>query len=242
MEISLLTLGLSLLAGILTTLSPCVLPILPIVASSAMARSRWGLLFLALGMAAAFTLTGVFIASLGFSLGFDGRLLRDAASVLMLLAALWLLNSRVQVWMSQQSAALSGRGQTWLSRFQPNTARGQLIVGLLLGLVWTPCIGPTLGAAIALASRGENLFAVGGVMLLFSLGALLPLIGIGLLSRQFFLQRRARLAQLSEWGRKLMGWSLLSVGLLVLSGLDKKLESALITLSPAWLINLTTAL
>lgn len=230
MEISLLTLGLSLLAGILTTLSPCVLPILPIVASSAMARSRWGLLFLALGMAAAFTLTGVFIASLGFSLGFDGRLLRDMAAVLMLLAALWLLNSRVQAWMSRQSAALSGRGQTWLSRFQPNTARGQLIVGLLLGLVWTPCIGPTLGAA------------VGSVMLLFSLGALLPLIGIGLLSRQFFLQRRARLAQLSEWGRKLMGWSLLSVGLLVLSGLDKKLESALIALSPTWLINLTTAL
>ncbi|AGH74197.1 cytochrome c biogenesis CcdA family protein [Edwardsiella piscicida] len=242
MEISLLTLGFSLLAGMLTTLSPCVLPILPIVASSAMDRSRWGLLFLAAGMAVAFTLTGVLVASLGFSLGFDGHTLRYGAAVLMLLVALWLLNRRIQAWMSLKTSALTGHGQTWLSTFQPRSAAGQLIVGLLLGLVWTPCIGPTLGAAIALASRGESLLSVSVVMLVFSLGALVPLMAIGMLSRQFFLQRRAKLAQLGESGRKIMGWSLVAVALLVLSGLDKTLEKWLIALSPEWLINLTTAL
>lgn len=59
-------------------------------------------------------------------------------------------------------------------------------VGLLLGIVWAPCIGPTLGAAIALASQGEALASVAIVMVIFSLGAVIPLIAIGLLSRQFF--------------------------------------------------------
>ncbi|MDA6077319.1 hypothetical protein O0544_16165 [Edwardsiella anguillarum] len=108
------------------------------MASSAMDRSRWGLLFLAAGMAVAFTLTGVLVASLGFSLGFDGSTLRYGAALLMLLVALWLLNSRIQAWMSLKTSALTGHGQTWLSAFQPRSAAGQLIVGLLLGLVWTP--------------------------------------------------------------------------------------------------------
>ncbi|WCF13853.1 hypothetical protein N4G58_06620 [Edwardsiella piscicida] len=93
-----------------------------------------------------------------------------------------------------------------------------------------------------MASRGESLLSVSVVMLVFSLGALVPLMAIGMLSRQFFLQRRAKLAQLGESGRKIMGWSLVAVALLVLSGLDKTLEKWLIALSPEWLINLTTAL
>lgn len=241
MEINLTVLAFSALAGVLTTLSPCVLPILPIVASSAMARRRAGLLALALGMASSFTLLGTLLASVGLALGVDSAYWRYAAAVMMLLAALWLLNGRVQACLGRHASALSSRGESWLGRWQPESAWwGQLGVGLLLGMVWAPCIGPTLGAAVALASQGEALASVALVMLVFSLGAVLPLMAVGLLSRQAFRRRRERLADWSQAGRKLMGWSLLLVALLVLSGGDKQLEIWLLQLSPDWLTELST--
>ncbi|HFC8541966.1 TPA: cytochrome c biogenesis CcdA family protein [Neisseria weaveri] len=240
MEIGITVLALSLLAGLLTTLSPCVLPILPVVATSAMAKQKVGLFALAFGMAVSFTLVGTLVASVGLVFGLDGEYLRYIAAVLMLLVAVWLLSSRLQQALGRYTSALSGRGEAWLSGFNPESVLGQLGVGLLLGMVWAPCIGPTLGAAIALASQGEALASVALVMSVFSLGAVVPLIAIGLLSRQFFCSKRERLAEVSQKGRKVMGWSLLAVGLLVLTGWDKQLEILLVQWSPEWLTDLTT--
>ncbi|MDO4697168.1 MAG: cytochrome c biogenesis CcdA family protein [Pasteurellaceae bacterium] len=240
MDLSLTVLMLSLLAGLLTTLSPCVLPILPIVASSAMAQRKIGLFTLALGMAISFTLVGTVIASIGLALGINSDYLRYTAAVLMILVAIWLLNARVQSKLSQYTSAVSNKGDQLLSRFNPESASGQFLVGLLLGVVWAPCIGPTLGAAIALASQGESLGSVSVVMVIFSLGAVIPLIIIGLLSRQVFREKREKLSNASQLGRKIMGWSLLAVGLLVLTGLDKQVEAWLVSISPEWLTDLTT--
>ncbi len=240
MDISVTILGLSLLAGLLTTLSPCVLPILPIVASSAIAKRKVGLFTLALGMAISFTLVGTVIASIGLALGLNSEYLRYGAAFLMLLVAFWLLSSRLQALLSRYTSLLTGKGEAWLSGFNPESATGQFFVGLLLGIVWAPCIGPTLGAAIALASQGEALASVAIVMVIFSLGAVIPLIVIGLLSRQFFREKRESLANAGQKGRIVMGWSLLVVGLLVLTGFDKQIEIWLVELSPDWLTNLTT--
>lgn len=240
MDISITVLGLSLLAGLLTTLSPCVLPILPIVASSAMAKCKVGLFTLALGMAISFTLVGTVIASIGLALGLNSEYLRYAAAILMLFVAFWLLSSRLQAIFSRYTSSLTGKGEAWLSGFNPESATGQFFVGLLLGIVWAPCIGPTLGAAIALASQGEALASVALVMVIFSLGAVIPLIAIGLLSRQFFREKREKLADVVQKGRKVMGWSLLAVGLFVLTGFDKQIEIWLVQLSPEWLTDLTT--
>lgn len=240
MDLNLTVLMLSLLAGLLTTLSPCVLPILPIVASSAMAQRKIGLFTLAIGMAMSFTLVGTLIASIGLALGINSDYLRYSAAILMMFVAIWLLSTRVQHFLSQYTSALSYKGDQLLSRFNPESAAGQFFVGLLLGVVWAPCIGPTLGAAIALASQGESLGSVSVVMMIFSLGAVIPLIIIGLLSRQVFREKRESLSNASQFGRKIMGWSLFAVGLLVLTGLDKQLEAWLVSISPEWLTDLTT--
>ncbi|WP_116473021.1 cytochrome c biogenesis CcdA family protein [Zobellella maritima] len=240
MEIGITLLSFSLLAGLLTTLSPCVLPLLPVVAAAAMARQRLGLFSLAFGLALSFTLVGTGFASFGLALGLEGQGLRLGAGLLMLLAACWLLSGRLQARFSARTARLGAGAQALLSGFHPDGNRGQLLVGALLGVAWTPCVGPTLGAAIVLAGQGDSLGAVSLVMLVFSLGAVIPLIGIGLLSRARFTRGRERLLSLGRGGRRLMGASLLVVALLVLTGLDKRLESWLLSLSPAWLIELTT--
>lgn len=117
---------------------------------------------------------------------------------------------------------------------------GQFGLGLLLGAVWSPCVGPTLGAASLLAAKGENLGAVALTMFGFGIGAALPLMALGLLSREAMMRTRGRLVEAGKGGKMLLGLLLVAIGLLVATGLDKRLETVLVDASPAWLTELTT--
>jgi cytochrome c biogenesis protein CcdA len=91
-----------------------------------------------------------------------------------------------------------------------------------------------------LAARGEDLGQVGLTMAAFGLGAALPLLVLGLLSREAMMRWRSRLLQAGSGGKTVLGILLLAVGLLILTGLDKTIEAALVEASPDWLTNLTT--
>lgn len=239
MDLSLTTLGLASIAGLLTTLSPCVLPILPMVAASATGRSRWGLPALAVGLALAFTLIGVTLARSGDLLGLDERTLRTAAGLLMLVLGVVLLSARLQAALSGLLSKLGSLGGNAAAGIRSEHPAAQFGVGALLGVAWSPCVGPTLGAAIALAATGEGSAQAAVVMAMFSVGAVLPLIGAGLLSRQAFTRLRDRALSAGGIGKAVMGASLLLVGALVLSGLDKALEAWLLDVGPSWLTELS---
>jgi cytochrome c biogenesis protein CcdA len=232
------TLGLAFLAGLVTMLSPCVLPLLPVVAVSAGSRSRWGVIALAVGMALAYTVIGVTLASSGQLLGMDDRGLRFGAGVLMIGFAAVLLSTRLQAGLARATGVAGAAGGNALTHVRSDHPAAQFAVGGLLGVAWSPCVGPTLGAAIALAASGGGSSGAAIVMSVFGVAAVLPLILAGLLGRG--LLHRARLLRAGDVGRRLMGWSLLLVGALVVSGLDKRLEAWLLDASPAWLVEFTT--
>jgi cytochrome c-type biogenesis protein len=234
------TLGLAALAGLLTVLNPCVLPLLPMVLGAATAKSRVGLYALAAGMALAFATTGTALAASGQLLGLEGDLLRLFAAVLMISIGLLLLSTRLQQRFARAAGPVANFGQLAISKLRPDATRSQFFVGSLLGLVWTPCVGPTLGAAIALASMGEALSQVALVMVVFALAAVTPLVAVGLASRAGFARRRESALRVGAAGKALMGWGLLVIGLLVLSGGDKWVETLLLDHAPDWLITLTT--
>lgn len=232
--------GLALLAGLLTTLSPCVLPVLPMVAASATSRSRWGLPAMALGIAATFTAVGLTLARSGSLLGLDERALRFGAGALMAVLGAALLIPAAQRWMEAGLQRIGSIGGNAAARVQSDHPAAQLGVGVLMGVAWSPCVGPTLGAAIGLAASGGSTADAAVVMAIFSLGAVLPLVLVGLLGRAALLRHRGRLARAGDVGRQLMGASLLVIGALVLTGLDKALEAWLLDLAPTWLVELTT--
>jgi cytochrome c-type biogenesis protein len=240
MEAGLVTLGLAALAGLLTMLNPCVLPLLPMVVRAATARSPVGLFALAAGMALTFTATGTTLAASGQLLGLQGDLLRQLSAALMVGIGLLLLSTRLQLGFAQATGPLASFGHVAIAKLNPDTAPSQFAVGALLGLVWTPCTGPTLGAAIALASTGEGLSTVALVMAVFALAAVAPLVAVGLASRPGLSRRRMRALQIGAEGKVWMGWSLLVIGVLVFSGGDKWLEAVLLDHAPDWLITLTT--
>ena len=170
------TYGLGLLAGALSTLSPCVLPLVPVLLAVAMSAHRWGALALGAGLALSFTLVGIFLATLGTSPGLDPDTFRTVGAVILADFGVILLVPKLQDLFARMTSALSRSGNQLLSRMSIGGFAGQFIVGALLGVVWSPCVGPTLGAATTRASRGRNLAHIAVPMLVFGLGAAAPLV------------------------------------------------------------------
>lgn len=240
MEFTATTWLLALAAGALSTLAPCVLPLIPILVGSALLAHRLGPFALAAGLALSYAGVGTALASAGALAGLGQGELRTAGAVLLVLFGMVLLVPRLQAHFAAAAAGLGGAGQGWLGRVGPQGLGGQFLVGLVLGLVWSPCVGPTLGGAIALASQGENLLHAAGVMALFGVGAALPLVVLGGLSREVARRLRGRLLAVGRHGRWLLGALLLALGIAVLTGADKAAEAWLLQRLPQWLLHFST--
>ena len=93
-------------------------------------------------------------------------------------------------------------------------------------MVWLPCVGPTLGAAIALASMGQQLGMAFVIMLAYGLGTGGVLLAAGMLSHQAMQRWRPAVLHRVGGAKKLLGGTLVLIGVLVLTGLDKRLERA----------------
>lgn len=234
------TLSFAFIAGILSILSPCVLPLLPIVLGAAAAQHRLGPLALSGGLALSFTVIGLAVASLGVTLGLDTSVFRSTAAVLLVGIGAILLVPAFQARFALAATPLAGWTEQRFGGFSREGWGGQFGVGLLLGAVWSPCVGPTLGAASLAASQAGNLPWVGLTMLAFGLGAALPLMALGTLSREAMLGWRDRMRHAGGPIKQAFGALLVVAGVLILSGYDKRIETVLVDASPAWLTSLTT--
>lgn len=233
--------ALAYVAGALTILSPCVLPLVPIVLSSAAQRHRLAPLALSAGLVAAFTATGFLIAAFGQSLGIDTLMVRAAGAVMLCLAGLVLLLPILQQWLTRITTPLAiwaGRAQTAVDA--RGGLWGQAAVGALLGVVWAPCVGPTLGAAIALASAGQGRGEALVVMLGFGLGIASVLMLIAFSARGLMDRWRGRLLGVGGRGKQVLGLLLLLVGVMILAGWDRQVEAFALDHLPEWMTRWST--
>jgi cytochrome c-type biogenesis protein len=234
------TLGLAYLAGVLSTLSPCVLPLLPLVLGAAASAHRLGPLALALGLATSFVIVGLFVATIGYSIGVDGDVFRIVAAALMILVGAVLIVPLFQSRLPLAAGPVSDWAGQSLVRFSGAGLAGQFGVGVLLGVAWSPCVGPTLGAASLLASQAKDLPRVAATMLLFGLGASSPLLAVGMLSREMMSKARNHLLSAGQHLKTALGIAFVVIGASIVTGADKKIETALVEASPQWLTDLTT--
>jgi cytochrome c biogenesis protein CcdA/thiol-disulfide isomerase/thioredoxin len=161
-------LGIAFLAGVITALSPCVLPVLPILlAGGASGRRPYGII---LGLVGSFSIFTVIGASLLDSLGLPQDFLRNLAIALLLVLAATLLVPRL--------AALAERPLLFLTRRRPRTESNGVVLGASLGLVFVPCAGPVLAAITALSATGSGGLETYFVALAYALGAGLPMLAI----------------------------------------------------------------
>ena len=237
---SLGTLGLAFLAGALSVLSPCVLPLLPIMLGSAASEHRLAPAALAAGLSLSFVVIGLFVATVGFAAGLDTGFFRLVSAVLLIAVGTLLLVPRL----GAQAAAAGGPVSNWVEGqfggIRRTRARWSIPARLAAARFGVLASGRRLARRRSSRPRARICGEVALTMVAFGIGAAVPLIAIGLLSREALSRWRGRLMEAGKGGKVLLGGVLIAIGLLVATGLDKRLETFLVDASPAWLTRLTT--
>lgn len=227
---------LAFVAGILGILSPCVWPLVPVVMSSASGGSFRAPLALASGLSLSFALAGTLLTFLLLNLGLGLESLRTLAAGLLVVVGITLVSRRAGEAAAAFLARLLPVADT--GGFNASSPAAQFAVGAVVGLVWLPCVGPTLGAAIALASMGREMIAAFFVMLSFGAGTALALLLAAFGSKEALRRLRPDILSGARRGKSLLGSILIILGVLVLSGWDKRLEAWSLTWLPDWAITL----
>jgi cytochrome c biogenesis protein CcdA len=231
--------GLSLLAGSLTTLSPCVFPLLPLVLGGALQGNRFAPLAMGVGMTGSFALIGMLLGALGPALGLDGDTVRMAGAAMLIAFALVMLVPALGERFTQWMLPIASSANAASAKLDGGSLLGALMLGCVLGLVWSPCSGPLLGSALTLVAS-EGGMARGGLVLgIFGLGAAVPLVAVAYASRRGFL--RVRDWVLLRMERVRLGFALLlgGMGAAILTGGDKWLEARVLQWLPDNWVNLT---
>ena len=229
-------------AGLLTLLNPCVLPLIPLIAAGAVSRHPLGPLALAAGMGASFVVAGMGAFWLARALGIAQSDIVIAAGVMMLLFGLVLVVKPAEAAFSRLAGAVAGGGTRLVSATEGKGLAGEAAAGALLGLAWSPCIGPTLGAAIGFAAQGENLGYAMIIMVGFAAGAATVVLGLAYGARAALSQRRELFSRIAPYAKPVLGAGLILVGLAIIFQLDRAAEAWALQVLPTWLTDLSVSI
>jgi cytochrome c-type biogenesis protein len=221
----LLSIGLALGGGVITVLSPCVLPILPIIIGRSLQSHRYGPIAMVAGLIGGFAVAG---SLLGFAASWipdlsDG--LRTIAIVLLLIMGLL---SIFPHWGYRFF-------RLFAINFKDSTSLGlvsEFWLGTQLGLLWTPCAGPVLASILLLAAVQHQPFQALGMLLIYGLGAGVPMLVIAYGGR-YLSRRLLQLRSHSSKIQKIGGIMIVSTAIAMLLGIDVQLQLWLAPLFPA---------
>lgn len=235
------SIGFTYAAGMLTALSPCVLPLLPIVVGGAIEKHRAAPLMMGLGMTTAFATGGWLLGALGPLLGIDPVWLHQAAAISLILFGLALWFEPLTRAISRMVQPLTITADLMAEEIgQKRSPFAAFLFGGLLGLAWSPCAGPMLVSSLALVATGQDA-AFGALLLgLFGFGAATPLVMAAYASRAGF--RRLRHWAMGNTARLRHGFGLLAIasGIFIATGLDKLIATQVLAMLPdAWLEMIT---
>ena len=226
-------------AGLLTLINPCVLPVLPIVLATALQASRFGPVALAAGMSLSFVALGMGVSVFGAALGIDDQHIAQAGAVLMIGFGTILLVPRFSESFATATAGVASTADAQMEDLDRSGLRGQFLGGMLLGAVWSPCVGPSLGGAISLASQGKNLFTSFAIMVAFALGVSTIILVLGYGARSALMKRQALMRRIAQKSRPILGIVFIIVGLAILFKIHHVIEAWLVDVLPYWLQDLS---
>ena len=171
----LLLLCFAFLAGIVTVLSPCILPILPAILSASTAGGKRRPLGIIIGLICSFSFFTLSLTAIVSATGLSAGHLRGVAIFLIFFFGLVMLFPRLSNWFAKTTAVFASAGQKIQPRGSESGFWGGVIFGVALGLLWTPCAGPILGAITTLVATHAVSASAVLLTLAYSIGAGIPL-------------------------------------------------------------------
>lgn len=235
-----LTVVVAFTAGLLSFLSPCVLPLVPSYltfitglgledASRARRTTITHALLFVLGFSLIFVLLGAGASALGQLLLAYRVWIARVGGVLMILMGLWMMGVlRVDALQQERRVHLSDKPLGFL---------GTVVVGIAFGAGWTPCLGPTLGAILLLAANESELMKGVGLLTAYSAGLAVPFL-LSAIAVERFLTFFQRFKHNLGTVNRIAGILLIVVGVLMLTGWFQRLAAWLQPMTPAFLVDL----
>jgi len=196
---------------------------------------------MALGLTISFTTLGVLVTAFGHLIGLDEALINKIAAIVMILFGIVLLVPRAQEKLSNAVAPLASGANTKIDNTSGGKLSSQLFIGVLLGAVWSPCVGPTLGGAIGLAASGSGLLQATFTMLFFCLGVSAVLLSLSYGTRELLTKRKDRLMRWMPWAKPIMGAVMILVGVAILFRFNHTIDRWLLQIMPVWLQDLSVS-
>ncbi len=237
MEISLLSIIVIFIAGIVTIFKPCCLPVVPVVMSGS-AGGRLRPLAIVAGMTLSFTLMGTLISGFGAALGNFSFYMRNLSIIFIIAMGAVLFDSDINMEFIKISSSLTQKVRNnvgFLNGHSKNTSEqglfGGFLLGMSLGIVWIPCVGPILGAVLAYVASVGNMSYGASMLFVYSVGMSLPMLSIAFYGKKVT-NRYKWFSRNGEMLKKLSGLVLIVVGVMLLFNIDKLMIRALSSYFP----------
>jgi cytochrome c biogenesis protein CcdA len=218
------------LAGVATIATPCILPILPPLLAGGVGHRLRPLLIVA-GSAFTFTLMGGLFSALGLAVGAAKETLRlISIAVIIAFGAIMVDEDINKLYTRYSSAFINRLGGSGFAN-KEDSLLGAFALGMALGIVWIPCVGPILGAVLAYVAYQGELVSGSILLLIYSIGLGLPMLTIAY-GGKYVGARMEWAKRNSQRIRKFAGTILILTGLTILFGLDKYIQAKLLPYFP----------
>ncbi len=223
------------LGGVVTILSPCILPIMPIVLAGSLGGGKSRPFGVVTGFILSFTFFTLFSFALLKFLGLSGDVLRTVAFIALLFFGIAIFIPQIQLWLEKKLAGTS----TQVGNITKHAGFGSgFLLGISLGLVWTPCVGPILASVITLAATSAVTVQAVFVTFAYAVGTAVPMLliiygGRGLLQRVPWLTSHTRQIQ------KVFGVIIILVALAIAFNLDRTFQVYILQAFPQYGAGLT---
>ncbi|HET6452089.1 MAG TPA: cytochrome c biogenesis protein DipZ [Spirochaetia bacterium] len=236
-------LAFAFVSGVITILSPCILPVLPIVLSGGVGGGRARPFGVLAGFVVSFTVFTLALSAIVQALGIPVDALRIVAVVLVVLFGLVMLVPWLRDRFELLASRIARRPGAASAGAAPGTRSRQgfwsgVVVGLSLGLIWTPCVGPIMASVISLALTqhvdGGSVF----ITLAYTLGTSIPMLGV-MLGGRALLNRVPALTRNAAGIQKGFGVLMIVVGIAIGAGWDRQFQSFILRTLPGYGSGLT---
>lgn len=225
MQPSELSIFIVFLAGVVTIMKPCCLPLVPVIFSGS-GGHRLRPLAIVSGLTISFTTMGVLVSAFGATFGAYNDYLRNIAILFIISMGLVLFDEDINMEFMKISGSITQhlRGIGIFNKFSSRMPQGSLMsgffLGMSLGVLWIPCVGPILGAVLALVASVGNLTYGASMLFVYSIGMSLPMLSIAYYGKKIT-NRYKWFSRNGELLKKLSGLVLISIGIMLLFGVDK---------------------